>query len=345
MLWGTDADEAVRRKIAGRLAGGRVAFSLVEVIRRDGLVIERAITSYSALRSTGEQQLRERLEAITAPRDAVASLDFKKTCVMGVINVTPDSFSDGGQTPDRRRAVEQGRRFAAEGADILDVGGESTRPGAEEVGEEEERHRVIDAVADLSATGLPVSIDTRKPGVMTAAVAAGAGMINDVSALTFEANSATVAASLGVPVILMHARGDPKTMQINPVYGDVVLDVYDELWARMTAAEQAGLPRSRLLIDPGIGFGKTFRHNVEILKHIAVFHGMGVAVVIGASRKRFLGAIAGIDSAAERDAASVGVAVAAASQGVQIVRVHDVKGTVHALKAWRATCQPECSGL
>jgi dihydropteroate synthase len=344
-LWGSDADEAVGRKIAGRLAGGSGSFGLVEVIRRESARVQREIATYGALRSTGEGAIRECLEALSAPRDAVAGLALKKTHVMGVINITPDSFSDGGQTPRRDAAVERGKRFVSEGADIVDIGGESTRPGAEGVPLEEEHARVIDAVADLSATGIPVSIDTRKPAIMSAAVAAGARMINDVSALRFEATSATVAAALGVPVILMHARGDPKTMQDNPVYEDVVLDVYDELSARVAAAEQAGLPRSRLLVDPGIGFGKTFRHNVEILKNLAVYHGMGVALLIGASRKRFLGAITGVDNAAERDAASIGVAVAAAAQGVQLVRVHDVKGTVQAIRSWRATCQPECSGL
>ena len=201
------------------------------------------------------------------------------------------------------------------------------------------------AVKELSQAGLLVSIDTRKPDIMSNAVAAGARIINDVSALTFEANSAAVAASLGVPVILMHAKGDPETMQIDPVYEDVVLDVYDELSARVAAAEGAGLPRSRLLIDPGIGFGKTFRHNAEILKNLAVFHGMGVALVLGASRKAFLGAITGEKTAGERGAGSIGAALAGAAQGVQILRVHDVKETVHALKVWRAAHEPESSGL
>ncbi|MDP9137065.1 MAG: dihydropteroate synthase, partial [Pseudomonadota bacterium] len=224
--------------------------------------------------------------------------------------MTPDSFSDGGKTLDRQSAIAHGLKLAADGADILDIGGESTRPGSEGVGREEEWRRVAAAVQELSQAGLLVSIDTRKTRIMTDAVAAGARIINDVSALTFEPNGAAVAASLGVPVILMHARGDPKTMQIDPVYDDVVLDVYDALSARLAAAVRAGFPRSRLLVDPGIGFGKTFRHNVEILKNIAVFHGMGVAVVLGASRKAFLGAITGERTAGERGAGSIGAALA-----------------------------------
>jgi dihydropteroate synthase len=344
-LWGIDAHEAVGRNVAGRLAGGSGAFALVEVIRRDGAKITREITSYGALRKSGEGEIRERLESISASRGKIAGLDVGTTRVMGVVNITPDSFSDGGRTPDRRSAVEQGLRLSAEGADILDVGGESTRPGSEGVTLEEERRRVVAAVEELSKAGLLVSIDTRKPEIMSDAVAAGARIINDVSALTFDAASASVAASLGVPVVLMHAKGDSKTMQINPVYDDVVLDVYDELSARVAAAERAGLPRSRLLVDPGIGFGKTFRHNAEILKNIAVFHGMGVALVLGASRKAFLGAITGEKRASDRGAGSIGAAIAGVAQGVQILRVHDVKETVHALKVWRAAREPESSGL
>jgi dihydropteroate synthase len=345
MLWGIDAGEAVGRHVAGRLAGGAGAFAAVEIIRRDGARIAREIVSYGALRLTAEPEIRERLEAIRATRGRVAGLDLGRTRVMGVVNVTPDSFSDGGQALDGDAAVAQGRRLADEGADIIDVGGESTRPGSQGISSDEEHRRVTTTVRELGAAGLTVSIDTRKPAIMSAAVAAGACLINDVSALTFDAESAAVAAALGVPVILMHARGDPRTMQINPVYDDVTLDVYDELTARVAAAEQAGLPRARLLVDPGIGFGKTFHHNAEILKNIAVFHGMGVPVVLGASRKAFLGAITGESRPSYRDAASIGVAVAGAAQGVQIVRVHDVRGTVQALEAWRAASQPESSGL
>ncbi len=344
-LWGADAAEAVRLGIAGRLAGGSGAFSIVEVIHRTGAATAREIVSYSVLSKTTERPIRDRLDAISARRPDIAGIDFARTRVMGVINVTPDSFSDGGRTFEERSAIKHGMRLAAAGADILDVGGESTRPGSDGVAVDEEDRRVASVVAELSREGLVVSIDTRKPQIMASAVAAGARIINDVSALTFEARSATLAASLGVPVVLMHAKGNPRTMQINPVYDDVVLDVYDELSALLAAAERAGLPKSRLLVDPGIGFGKTFHHNAEILKSLAVFHGMGVPVVIGASRKAFLGAISGERTAHERVAASIGAALAGASQGVQIVRVHDVKETVHALQVWRAAHEPESSGL
>ncbi len=345
LLWGADAAEAVRLRIAGRLAGGSGAFSIVEIIRRTGGSTAREVVSFAALCHTAERSIRDRLDALSARRPDIAGIDFGRTRVMGVINVTPDSFSDGGQTLEERSAVKHGLRLAAEGADILDVGGESTRPGSDGVAVEEEGRRVTSVVEQLSREGLVVSIDTRKPQIMASAVAAGARIINDVSALTFEAQSAALAASLGVPVVLMHAKGNPKTMQINPVYDDVALDVYDELSALLAAAERAGLPKSNLLVDPGIGFGKTFRHNAEILKNLAVFHGMGVPVVVGASRKAFLGAISGERTAHERVAASVGAALAGAGQGVQVVRVHDVKETVHALKVWRAAHEPESSGL
>jgi dihydropteroate synthase len=265
--------------------------------------------------------------------------------VMGIINVTPDSFSDGGEHMRMEDAIAHGARLAEEGATIIDVGGESTRPGSEGISIEEERNRVIGIVAELSRRGHAVSIDTRKPDIMEEAAKAGAALINDVTALRFDARSLKVAAALKLPVCLMHARGEPRTMQVNPTYDHVVLDVFDELEGFIAQAETAGLPRQMQLADPGIGFGKTYRHNLEILRSLSLFHGLGVALVVGASRKAFIGALTDEKTAKHRVFGSIGAAIAAAAQGAQIVRVHDVKASVQALAVWRASIEPRSSGL
>ncbi|RMF09921.1 MAG: dihydropteroate synthase, partial [Alphaproteobacteria bacterium] len=250
---------------------------------------------------------------------------------MGVINVTPDSFSDGGAFLDPRAAIAHGEALVADGADILDIGGESTRPGAEPVSDREEQRRVLPVISGLRDRGTPISVDTRRAATMTAAVEAGAAIINDVSALSYHEDSLGVAASLNVPVILMHARGDPRTMQDNPQYDDVVLDVYDYLAARVEAAVAAGIARDRIIVDPGIGFGKTLSQNLALLDGIGIFHGLGCPVMLGASRKSFIGKITGEARATARLPGSLGVAVLARLQGVQIFRVHDVAETVQAL--------------
>ena len=345
LLWGRDARIAVADGRGGWLAGGSGAFTSAELIRRDGRQVDRRHLSYAELARSTDAAVRDRLKALEAPRAAAAGLSMSAPQVMGIINVTPDSFSDGGDTPDTPSAVAHGRRLAEEGAAILDVGGESTRPGSEGVAEDAERSRVIPVIEALSRLGHTVSIDTRKAAVMDAASAAGAVMINDVSALSFEAGSRATAARLQRPTILMHARGDPKTMQVNPTYDDVVLDVFDFLAGAIERAVAAGLPRSLLLADPGIGFGKTFRHNLEILTSLAVFHGLGVPIVVGASRKAFIGAISGVKTAKDRLPGSLAAAVLAAAQGAQILRVHDVRETLEALNVWRATVDPENSGV
>ena len=264
---------------------------------------------------------------------------------MGIINVTPDSFSDGGQHLRMEDAVAHGARLAEEGAAILDVGGESTRPGSEGISIEEERSRVIGIVAELSRRGHAVSIDTRKPEIMKDAAKAGAVLINDVTALRFDGNSPKVAAALKLPVCLMHARGEPRTMQLNPTYDNVVLDVFDELERFIAQAEAAGLPRQMQLADPGIGFGKTYRHNLEILRSLSLYHGLGVALVVGASRKAFIGALTEEKTAKYRVFGSIGAAIATAAQGAQILRVDDVKASVQALTVWRSSIEPRSSGL
>jgi dihydropteroate synthase len=258
---------------------------------------------------------------------------------MGIVNVTPDSFSDGGLHATARAAIDHGLALAEAGAQIVDIGGESTRPGSDGISTEEELDRVLPVVESLARRGIEVSIDTRKSPVMTAAVAAGATVINDITALTHDPAALATAAELGVPVVLMHAGGDPKTMQDDPRYDDVALDVYDYLEARIATCEAAGIPRDRLTVDPGIGFGKSFDHNLQLLSKTALFHGLGVGLVIGASRKGFIGAISGERKAHRRAPGSIAAAMAAVGQGAQVVRVHDVAETAQALAVWRALAE------
>jgi dihydropteroate synthase len=253
---------------------------------------------------------------------------------MGIVNVTPNSFSDGGRYLDSGAAIAHALQLESEGADILDIGGESTRPGAQQVDTEEECRRVLPVIAAIASRArIPVSIDTRKAGVMLRAADAGARIINDVSALTHDPGSLAAAAKTGLPVILMHAQGDPRTMQDDPRYDDVVLDVYDWLEARIAVCEQAGIPRERLIVDPGIGFGKTLAHNLSLLAGLSTFHGLGCPVLLGASRKTFIGKLLGVPPG-ERLPGSLAAALIGADQGVQIVRVHDVAATRQALAVW-----------
>ena len=255
--------------------------------------------------------------------------------VMGIVNATPDSFSDGGQFADAGAAAEAGARMAAAGAAIVDVGGESTRPGARSIWEGDEIERVAPVIRQLAAGGAAVSCDTRKADVMTAAVEAGAHMINDVSALTYDARSAEVAAGLKVPVVLMHHQGAPEVMQDDPRYDDVLIEVYLWLEERVAAAVGAGLARENILVDPGFGFGKNVGHNLELMNGLALFQSLGCPVVVGASRKRTIGALSGEAPAEKRLGGSIAFAMKAFEQGVQIIRVHDVPETVQALRIWR----------
>ena len=256
--------------------------------------------------------------------------------VMGIVNVTPDSFSDGGAHFDAAAAVAHGLRLAAEGADLLDVGGESTRPGADEVPLEEELRRVVPVVERLAKeTSLPISVDTSRPEVMRAAVDAGAGMLNDVYALRRE-GALDAAAELGVPVVLMHMLGEPRSMQDAPEYDDVVGEVHRFLAERIFVAEMAGIARKRIVVDPGFGFGKSTQHNLQLLAQLERFTELGVPVLAGLSRKRTIGELTGRDAPAERLHGSVAAHLVAAQRGAGIVRVHDVGATVDALKVWRA---------
>jgi len=256
--------------------------------------------------------------------------------VMGIVNVTPDSFSDGGAHNTLEAAVAHGLKLAAEGADILDIGGESTRPGAQAVPLEEELRRVVPLIERLSReTTLPISIDTFKPAVMRAAVAAGAGMINDIRGLR-EDGALEMAAELGVPVVLMHMLGEPRTMQDAPAYDDVVGEVHRFLAERIFAAEMSGIDKKKIVIDPGFGFGKTTAHNMTLLAQLQRFTELGVPVLAGLSRKRSIGELTGRQAPAERMAGSVAAHLLAAQRGAAILRVHDVAATVDALKVWTA---------
>ena len=262
-------------------------------------------------------------------------LDRPRVC--GIVNVTPDSFSDGGAYVDPQAAVAHGLALVAQGADLIDVGGESTRPGAQAVSAEEECARVVPIIEALAQrTNVPISIDTSKPAVMRAAVAAGAGLINDVRALR-EPGALDAAAELtDAAIVLMHMQGEPRSMQDAPHYDEVVADVKRFLADRVFSCELAGIAKKRLAVDPGFGFGKTLEHNLAIFKALEEFAGLGVPLLVGLSRKSMLGALTGRDKPADRVHASVAAALVAVQRGAQIVRVHDVAATVDALKVWAA---------
>lgn len=276
-------------------------------------------------------------DRLCSPRPALAGLAMDRTHVMGILNTTPDSFSDGGSHEGPEAALRHARAMAEAGAEMIDIGGESTRPGARTVKEAEEIARVVPATrAIVAALDLPLSIDTRKTAVAKPAVEAGGALINDVSGFLFDPALAPFCAAQNLPVCIMHSPGGPETMQDDPRYTDVLFDVYDALAERVAALEAMGLPRGRILVDPGIGFGKTMAHNLRLLHNAALFHGLGCGVLVGASRKGFIGTLSGANPASERMAGSLAVALHAAAQAVQVVRVHDVAQTVQALKVWRA---------
>lgn len=307
-----------------QLAGGWLRFSRFELLRRGAppRIVDDAPSDV--------------LTALTAPRPPLLGLPLDRPRIMGIVNVTPDSFSDGGAYDGGHQA----RLLAGQGADIIDIGGESTRPGALEVPLAQEVGRIVPAISaarDLAA----ISVDTRKAAVARAALAAGAGMVNDVSGFDFDPALAQVVADAGVPVCLMHAQGIPATMQDDPSYGDVLLDVYDALAQRITRAREACIPRSHIVIDPGIGFGKTQAHNLAILRRISLFHGLGCPVLLGVSRKRFIGTLGDEPDATERFPGTLAVTLNAIAQGIQIHRVHDVAQTRQGLALWRAVTQGE----
>ena len=330
LLYGEVARDAKSCGTALPLAGGSIAFSAVRVWEGEPGRVRHAILSASAIQAAREPRVKELLDRLSAPRRAIAGVEMDSPRIMGIVNVTPDSFSDGGGYLEPAAAIGHARHLAESGADFIDIGGESTRPGAAPVPVEEELRRLVPVLSGLAGVKTPLSIDTRKPEVMRRAASIRADIINDISALSFSPDSLATAADLKKPVVLMHTKGDPKTMQDNPTYHDVVIEVYDYLEKRIEAALSAGLRHDSLIADPGIGFGKTGFHNASLLRNISLFHGLGVPLLTGTSRKRSLQAIAGGKSTA----ASVASALDAISQGVQIVRVHDVAETRQALAIW-----------
>ena len=323
-----------------RLAGGLNWFAALELIRLDGRRrVMSELVPVEGIEDRFDEDMKRQWLFLTSARsplqlgERVVRLDQPQA--MGIINVTPDSFSNGGQFADAAAAAEAGAGLAAEGAAIVDVGGESTRPGAKLVWEGDEIERIVPVIKQLSNGGVAVSIDTRKADVMTAALEAGARMINDVSALTYDGRASNVVAASGLPVVLMHHKGAPETMQDDPHYDDVLVEVYLWLEERIQAAEEAGIQRDRILVDPGFGFGKKLGHNLELMNGLALFHSLGCPLVIGASRKRTIGALSGEAPADRRLGGSIAFAHKAADQGVQILRVHDVFETVQALRIWR----------
>jgi len=314
-----------------------LTFAAAELIERTSEAVRRRFVTAGELLDGGDEAVTQALQRLQQPRVPIAGLAVDRTRVMGVVNVTPDSFSDGGRYLAPEAAIAHGVRLEAEGADILDIGGESTRPGSDPIDMEEECRRVLPVIEGLAKqVRVPLSIDTRNAEVMRRAAQAGARIINDVSALTHDPRSLEVVAATGLPVVLMHAQGDPRTMQHNPTYADVVLDVYDALESRVEACERAGIPRERLVVDPGIGFGKTLAHNLALLGSLTIFHGLGCAVLLGASRKSFIGKLA-MTPSDDRLPGSLSAALLGVAQGVQILRVHDVAATRQALAVWQGT--------
>ncbi len=308
------------------LAGGPLWFSQVERLERGRAPEVVPATEAGAA-----------LDALAAPRADFAGLAMDRPRIMGILNVTPDSFSDGGRFLAPQAALAQAHAMA-EGAEILDIGGESTRPGAQTVAVADEIARTAPVIAALRAAGVTatISIDTRKAPVAKAALQAGADIVNDVAALTFDPALGPLVAETQAPVVLMHHLGTPETMQADPRYDDVLLDVYDWLAESVASAERLGIPRNRIAVDPGIGFGKTLAHNLALIRGLSLFHGLGCPVLLGASRKRFIGTLGGAEVAEARMPGSVAVALAGAAQGAQILRVHDVAETRQALRLWQA---------
>jgi dihydropteroate synthase len=337
LLYGASADAAIAEGLALPLAGGPIAFAAAELIEGEPGSAKRRLFTARALAESRDADLGALLVRVTAPRPPFAGIALDRSVLMGIVNVTPDSFSDGGLYDSKEDAIVHAAELAAAGAAIVDIGGESTRPGSDQVEEGEELVRVVPVIEGLAGLPAVISIDTRKASVARAAAEAGAKIFNDVSALTYDAQSLDTAAETGLSLVLMHAQGEPKTMQDDPRYVDVVLEVFDYLGTRIEAAVAASIDRSRIAADPGLGFGKTLAHNLALLSHTSLLHGLGVPLLIGASRKRFMQGVSGGKEPKLREPGSHAAAIVAAAQGAQILRVHDVAGSRQALAVWRAS--------
>jgi dihydropteroate synthase len=320
------------------LAGGPLAFTACEIFLagKDNIAVH--YLALGALLDWAEQHgaataraVSDALDRLSRPRPPFAGLTLDRPRLMGVVNVTPDSFSDGGDFDDPEAAISHGLELVAAGADLLDIGGESTRPGSEPTSPEAELARVLPVIDGLADCGAALSIDTRRGAVMAAALDRGVAVVNDITALTDDPEAAGIVARFGASVILMHMQGRPRDMQAEPVYGHAPHEILRYFTDRVAACEQAGISRDCVAIDPGIGFGKNDDHNLKLLSEAAIFHGLGCAVAVGASRKSFIGRLANIDEAKSRLAGSLAAVALAVGQGVPILRVHDVAETRQAL--------------
>jgi len=338
------AQAAQRNGAALPLAGGPLAFTMVEVLGRlpsgDIVAALGSIAEVSRWAAQRGAPVKARVDTllgrISARRAAWAGFSLDRPLVMGIVNVTPDSFSDGGDFADPQAAIAQGRAMLAAGVDILDIGGESTRPRATPVAPEDELRRVEPVVRALASAGAVISIDTRHAAVMEAMLAAGAQIINDVSALTGDADSVAVAARTKAPVVLMHMQGDPRTMQDNPTYTLASLEIAEYLAGRISDLATHGIARENIIVDPGIGFGKRSHHNLEIMARLSLLHVLGCGVLLGVSRKSLIGQIGGGIPPKARLPGSLAGALHGLGQGAQILRVHDVAETKQAIAAWTA---------
>ncbi|OQW45745.1 MAG: dihydropteroate synthase [Proteobacteria bacterium SG_bin6] len=341
------ADTPVGAEPVARLAGGLLWFASVEVIAAEGgrrgapriVPVAEWEAFLATLPGPEAEAAAATFARLTAPRAPLTLgarvLRFDQPHVAGILNVTPDSFSDGGKLhDDPEAAAARGFDMIAAGASLVDLGGESTRPGATPVWEGDEVARTRPVVERLAGAA-PVSIDTRKGPVMEAALAAGAVMVNDISSLAWDPRAAAIVAGAGVPVVLMHSPDPVKGPHGGQGYRDVLIEAYDFLAARIAFAESAGIDRARIIVDPGIGFGKTLADNLALLNGLALFHGLGCPIMLGASRKRLIGALAGEAPVEARLGGSVALALLGAQAGAQLLRVHDVAETVQALKVWR----------
>ena len=342
---GSGAEAAVADARALPLAGGvfGLAFAQVEIVTRDAAAESGMIGAVASLDCAKRwaaplgfsARHQGQLHALTAPREAWAGLDFSRPRIMGILNVTPDSFSDGGDHPSASTAIASGKAMLEAGADILDIGGESTRPGSRPLDPADEIRRIEPVIRELANAGALISVDTRHAVTMRAALAAGARIINDVSALSGDPDSLSVAIRSQAPVVLMHMLGDPRNMQDDPTYACAPLDILDYLQGRIEACIAAGLPRTRIMVDPGIGFGKRLRHNLQVMSRLSLLHLTGCPILLGASRKSFISSTVdrGIPAKA-RLPGSLAAAFAALDQGVQVLRVHDVAETWQAAEVW-----------
>jgi dihydropteroate synthase len=338
---------AMRAQQAGTalpLVGGPLAFSACEVVAEAGRVVLPVAEARAwAAKSGLGDEMAAAIARVTARRAPFAGLTLDRPRLMGVVNVTPDSFSDGGDFADTETAIAHGLALRDAGADILDIGGESTRPGSEPLPVETELARVLPVIQALARASALVSVDTRRARVMGEAIAAGARIVNDITALAGDPESLGLVARTSVSAVLMHMQGEPRSMQANPVYVEAPLDIRDFFVERLAAAAAAGIPAERIAIDPGIGFGKNDRHNIAILQGLGFYHELGVPILLGVSRKSFIGRLSRKEPAKQRLAGSLAGGLAGLDRGVQILRVHDVAETRQAMAVWQALVRPVSS--